>query len=300
MKKIVSLFAMFIVVLTIVPFTVSASNDVQVFINGTEQQFDQPPILKSDTTYLPIRHIVQGIGSKIDWEKSTGNVRIYKGQNELVFKIGDTKAFVNGVEKEIPASFMANNRTMVPIRFISEQLGLIVEWDKDKQHVHIKNQVVESKAEQSPNQATRQLVILTEQEKKQAAQLLNDASRIARIEQMIEEGTQFLGVPYQYGAKVGDTSSFDCSSFIAYLFQQQNIPFPRVASDQATMGMKIPFETIERGDLLFFDTALNGNIEHVGIYLGNNEMLHVSTSKGVQITQLFDYWQERYVVATRF
>lgn len=288
MRKIVSMFIILIVVMACVPVSTMANQEIKIFINGEQlNTIDQPPIIENDRVFLPIRHIAEALGSIVEWEDATRTVTISNDQIEIIFQIGSPIATVNGTKKSIPASFIKNDRTMVPVRFISENLGLFVDWDGTKRHVYVNN--------------SRKIPVhLSEVDKVQANQLLNDKIRQQRIEAMIAEGKTFLGTPYKYGAKVGDTTAFDCSSFIAYLYGQQNISFPRVASDQAKVGMKIPYEEIARGDLLFFDTALNGNIEHVGIYLGNNEMLHVSTSRGVQITQLFDYWQERYVVATRY
>lgn len=300
MKKVVFIFSMIVIFIVSPPFLTTAANTIQIFLNGMLKEFDQPPILKNNRTYLPIRHIAEATGSKVDWIKESSTVQIKKDNTMISFQIGQTVAEVNGEKKEIPESFITNNRTMVPLRFISEQLGLEVEWDGEKRVVYISQpSIKETQLEEQPKVAKMISVQLSNEEKQKAQKLLTDRDRVERIERIIEKGTIFLGTPYQYGAEVGDLTAFDCSSFVAYLFKEEGIIMPRSASDQMQMGMKIPKEEIQRGDLLFFDTELNGNIEHVGIYLGNNEMLHVSTSKGVQITSLFDYWHDRYVVATR-
>lgn len=288
MRKLVSMFVVLLVVLTFIPLSPLANNHIKVFIHGNElQSIDQPPILREDSVFLPLRPIVEALGSSVEWEQETSTVTIYNDEIEIIFQVNSQTATVNGKQKEIPPSFITNSRTMVPVRFITENFGLFVQWNGENRHVYI-------------TESRRIPVILSEQERKIAEHLLKDEYRMERIEATIAEGMTFLGTPYKYGAQVGDTTAFDCSSFVAYLFEQQKMVMPRVASDQANVGFKIPYEDIARGDLLFFDTALNGNIEHVGIYLGNNEMLHVSTSRGVQVTQLHDYWQERYVVATRY
>lgn len=300
MKKLLSsMLVLFFVIL--LPISALARSDIEIFVDGKKLEVDVKPVNIDGTVFLPVRYIVEYTGSSIEWEGAKRTVRIFNDEKEIVFQVGAPIAYVNGIKTEMPKTFIKEGRTMTPVRFVSEQLGFLVDWEGTLRHVYITTPKEDGPSGEENNRyGVRSPVTLTEAEQKEASRLLNDPARKQRIEDMIALGTTFLGVPYKYGATVGDTSAFDCSSFIAYLFQQQNISFPRTTYDQVNVGIKIPFEQVERGDLLFFDTALNGKVEHVGIYLGNNEMLHVSTSKGVQITPLFDYWLERYVVATRF
>lgn len=308
MRKILPFLIIATYSLIALPFSTEAKSEIRIFVDEVEQHYDEPVVMQEDRTYLPIRYIAEQTGSNVNWDAYNKSVNIFKNGDRINFKIGETVANVNGTEKEIPQSFISgNSRTMIPIRFVSEQLGLEVRWDQENHHIYIeapKPVEVENVVEVEPAEHFKKAipinVQLTADQQNLANQLMQDTERLARMEKMIEQGTTFLGTPYQFGAKVGETESFDCSSYIAYLLGEQGIMFPRTASDQSQEGMKIPRDEIKRGDLLFFDTALNGNIEHVGIYLGDNQMLHVSTSRGVQITEFFDYWQDRYVVATRF
>jgi len=107
---------------------------------------------------------------------------------------------------------------------------------------------------------------------------------------------RFLGTPYSYGAN--GTASFDCSGFVRYVYACHVISLPRVASDQARAGVRVPLPA--PGDLIFFSgDGRNGYITHVGIYVGNNSFIHASFS-GVTITSLGDPWyKEHYVMACR-
>ncbi|WP_028563350.1 C40 family peptidase [Paenibacillus pinihumi] len=116
--------------------------------------------------------------------------------------------------------------------------------------------------------------------------------------EIISAGKDLLGTPYRYGSS-GTTSSFDCSSFVQYVFNQSDISLPRTSSDQAGIGEKVSKSSLSRGDLMFFNT--NGkSISHVAIYIGDNKMIHASTSQGVTITDINNsYWKNKYVTARR-
>ncbi|MBB3108993.1 cell wall-associated NlpC family hydrolase [Paenibacillus phyllosphaerae] len=116
---------------------------------------------------------------------------------------------------------------------------------------------------------------------------------------LIDFGKEYIGTPYQFGVKSGITSAFDCSSFIQYVFKDSGIALPRSSAAQAKVGTKVDKGSLSVGDLVFFKT--NGkSISHVGIYAGNNKMLHSSSSKGVTISSLnTSYWTKNYVTARR-
>ncbi|WP_260412319.1 C40 family peptidase [Alkalihalobacillus sp. TS-13] len=118
---------------------------------------------------------------------------------------------------------------------------------------------------------------------------------------IIDTGDNYLGAPYQYGAPVGDTSSFDCSSFTVTVFKKYGISLPRSSSAQANVGTTVSKSNLKVGDLLFYDTNFNGVINHVAIYAGNGKMLGAQSSTGVAFTDAFSpyYWGDRFVKAKR-
>ena len=110
-----------------------------------------------------------------------------------------------------------------------------------------------------------------------------------------------LGKSYVWGAQ--GPSTFDCSGFTYYVFKNAaNITLPRVSQDQSTYGTYVSKSNLKVGDLVFFDTngANDGNVSHVGIYLGNNQFIHASSSKGkVVISEMSSYYSGAYVNARR-
>ncbi len=101
-------------------------------------KFDTPPVIKGNRTLIPVRAIVQGFGAEVSWDEDTQTVTIVKGDKEIVLTLGSSTIYVNGEEQEIdvPAGLI-NNRTFVPLRFLTQNLGLNVKWDQDTQTIDI-------------------------------------------------------------------------------------------------------------------------------------------------------------------
>lgn len=97
-------------------------------------------------------------------------------------------------------------------------------------------------------------------------------------------------------------SGVDCSGFSTIVMRElYGVKIPRTADDQYNSGDKIRDAWREPGDLVFFKNFRGPDIDHVGIYLGNDRFVHASTSKGVIVSDLDEeYYRKRYVGACRF
>ena len=123
----------------------------------------------------------------------------------------------------------------------------------------------------------------------------------AKIQQLIKAGLKYLGRPYEFGASNNQTRTFDCSSFTQRAFRDIGIEIKRSSRSQYAYppGQYIEKSKIKRGDLLFFDYAKDGRIDHVAIYYGNNKLLHTYRPEGVEVGDFSEYWHDRYVGAKR-
>ena len=114
------------------------------------------------------------------------------------------------------------------------------------------------------------------------------ASVAQQAQKILEDAKKYIGAKYKYGATIAEAPNlFDCSSYTQYVFGHAGIQIPRVSRDQASKGVAISASNLKAGDLMFFtmnDTYTDGRVAHVGIYMGNGNMIHASTSKGVMIT----------------
>lgn len=140
MKKV---FLMMFVVATVLSFSIcltNAANDITVKVDGKVVTFpDQKPFVNSDNrTMVPVRFIVENIGAKVEWDKSSNLVTISTSSILIQHIPGRKNAYVNGVEVQFDTtSQIVNGRTMVPLRFISESLGATVRWDAPTRTVDI-------------------------------------------------------------------------------------------------------------------------------------------------------------------
>lgn len=118
----------------------SANDNIKVTVNGEYVTFDQSPIIENDRTLVPFRAIFEKLGAKVDWDNNTRTVTAVKDDITITLKIGEKAININGENKELDAaSQIVNDRTLVPVRAISEALGCTVEWDGDTKTVIIKS-----------------------------------------------------------------------------------------------------------------------------------------------------------------
>lgn len=109
----------------------------------------------------------------------------------------------------------------------------------------------------------------------------------------------WLGVPYLWGGL--DKRGVDCSGFTQAVFADAfNVTLPRNSRAQALTGDAVERPGLRAGDLVFFDTLDRGTVSHVGIYVGNDQFVHASSSKGVTRAALTErYYVRAYLSARR-
>lgn len=111
----------------------------------------------------------------------------------------------------------------------------------------------------------------------------------------MDEARKWLGTKYRYGGQ--SRSGTDCSGMIMELFMKvYGVKLPRSSAQQQEYCQKIRREELSEGDLLFFDTTKGRRgVSHVGLYMGNGEMIHASSSRGVIISGIDErYFRDRY------
>ena len=134
---------------------------------------------------------------------------------------------------------------------------------------------------------------------KDSSGLRADSGASALGYQIIAYGEQFLGVPYVWGGN--GPKSFDCSGFTKYVMNHFGYEINRTASAQSTNGVSVSRSELQPGDLVFFHTFSSYvYITHVGIYAGNGQFLHASSTYGITYGDMnSDYYREAYVCARR-
>jgi cell wall-associated NlpC family hydrolase len=123
----------------------------------------------------------------------------------------------------------------------------------------------------------------------------------SRIQSVLQRALALLGTPYRWGGT--GTDGFDCSGLVGYVFRNAlGIELPRVSRDLAKSGELVSDRSLlSPGDLVFFARHARGQVDHVGIYLGEGRFLHAPrTGKQVEVSSLDNaYWQARCVQGRR-
>ncbi|AYV68347.1 MULTISPECIES: C40 family peptidase [Niallia] len=108
---------------------------------------------------------------------------------------------------------------------------------------------------------------------------------------------KYIGTPYKYGGT--SPKGFDCSGFVGYSYKKVGKSLPRTTASMYKKGKKVKKSNLKKGDLIFFKTYKKG-ASHVGIYIGSNQFIHSSSSKGVKVDKLSNsYWKTKYYGAKR-
>jgi len=111
---------------------------ISVTLNGEKMQFDQPPVLDNGRTLVPMRSIFEALGAWVEWNPDTRTVLGWLGDVIVTVQIDNTEMLVNKEPKvlDVPAKIVSD-RTMVPVRAISESFGCDVKWDAENKTVII-------------------------------------------------------------------------------------------------------------------------------------------------------------------
>lgn len=156
-KSIFIVTVLFVFVLYVNVFSNSAKNDKSLnvvfeinknimYVGDEWKILDVPPMIINGRTLVPLRALIESFGGKTEWDNYQKRIDIELNGNKLILWIGNENSYVNNVMKvmDVPAQII-NDRTMIPIRFVSENLGFKVDWDS------VKNQILINGNQDYPN-----------------------------------------------------------------------------------------------------------------------------------------------------
>lgn len=115
-------------------------------VNKEKMRIDEErgtaPVVMNGRTLLPVRAVIEAMGGAVYWEEDTQNVIVALEETVIILTIDAASAFVNTEEKTLDITpCIINDRTMLPIRFISENLGYRVQWIEEEQKIIIAKEI---------------------------------------------------------------------------------------------------------------------------------------------------------------
>lgn len=158
MKKILSILLLSLLLFACTD--VFAQTAISVELNANELEFDVPPVNVEDRILVPVRAIFEAMGADVSWDETTKTVSSTLGDVAVSMTIDGTVITVNGKEKtlDVPPKIISD-RTMVPVRAVSESFGANVSWDAPNNCVKIFTQDFLSRTEKmKTHRSTKELV----------------------------------------------------------------------------------------------------------------------------------------------
>ena len=121
-----------------------AENGISVLIDNNPLTFDVEPKITSGRAFVPMRKIFEELGCDVEWVAEEQIILATKDSNVIMLKIGNNKLIIKDVlsnENKVieldVVPFVENDRTLVPIRYVSEALLCKVDWDDQSRTVII-------------------------------------------------------------------------------------------------------------------------------------------------------------------
>ena len=128
LKKILCIILCLLFLSSLVVF--AEEKEVILVMNGKKIKTDVPPVIVNSRTLIPVRALFENINAKVQWNEKERKVTIDYSTKKIILKIDSKTATINGVNKTLDvAATIIDDRTMIPVRFVSENLGFVVGWD---------------------------------------------------------------------------------------------------------------------------------------------------------------------------
>lgn len=271
---------------------------VSIMIDQNEAE-EVPTYIQEEETYVPLVTVLEILGYNVS-ESEDGH-SIQAGHTDVIYEVKkeSRQAIVEGEALDLPSPVsLFDTETYISITSLQELLGNSFGVELANGSLNI-NTTETPEDYGFPGNEDLGDVEINEEEEDVPAVTAAQADRIIRTARGL------MGTPYLFGARSGDTRRMDCSSFTQYVYGVHGLSLPRTARSQARLGRYVPVSQLRKGDLVFF--AWPGRFQtdkivgHVGIYMGNGNVIHTTPNEGVHIVNAAssEYWRNTYLGAKR-
>jgi len=265
------------------------AQDIQVKVNSTPVQFtDVRPMMVNNHVMVPLRGVFEQMGATVQWDRATGSVIAKDATHDITMRVGQRLAKINGQSYllDTPAT-MVQNRVMVPLRFVSESLGGIVDWNATAQLVSITTQVAESEPTIGVTMAT--LPIGTVIPVRIKSDLSSDGSVVGdkfEAEVVTHDNSNYAGLPVgsiiEGHVDAARAKTSDAPGVLGLAFDRVRMPN---GHGHAVSGVLIGTDekSVENRDgrLVAREGAAKDNIKFVGLGAGGGALLAIITKGNI-------------------
>lgn len=134
-------------------------NDVNYSINGESKKMDAKPFIKNNRTLVPLRFVVEALGGEVNWDGENRLVNVNSNGKNIELKIDSPIIKIDGKDVKIDqAAIIKGDRTYVPIRFIAENLDMVVNYINESREIEIssfENKDTEKKIETKKDESSK-------------------------------------------------------------------------------------------------------------------------------------------------
>lgn len=134
-------------------------NDVNYSINGESKKMDAKPFIKNNRTLVPLRFVVEALGGDVNWDGENRLVSVNSNGKNIELKIDSPIIKIDGKDVKIDqAAIIKGDRTYVPIRFIAENLDMVVNYINESREIEIssfENKDTEKKIETKKDESSK-------------------------------------------------------------------------------------------------------------------------------------------------
>ncbi|TCP52501.1 peptidoglycan endopeptidase LytE [Tumebacillus sp. BK434] len=253
-------------------------------LKGDEHVHVDPPKFINGTTYLSLGSVGAVFNTYTWFKAENGSIQVQLPARQYKVQAGDTLWEVAQAHHTTIAAVRAANNLTTDSLTPGQMLRVPPEYQTRE---------MEPVRQSSPTPSQQN-----------TATPVQSSAASAKAQAIISTGKKYMGRPYKFGAKPSEAPArMDCSSFLQYIFQQNGISLPRDSRQQSAVGTRVAKSDLQPGDLVFFkypERYSDGRVGHVGMYIGNGQMLHTVPKTGVTISKMTSsYWTRNYLYGKR-
>jgi len=281
-KRIVVLLVIMLIALTGYVY----ADVIDVSVNGDLLVFDVSPVIDQGRTLVPLRAIFEKLGAEIEWDGTTQTITATKEKKVIELQIGQKNATLNGNEVvlDVPAKIV-NGRTMVPVRFVSEAMDSVVDWNNDTRTVIIRaakilNKIVTYEEtwtkEDSPYVLTQKFTLKNDGKIiiEPGVEIYVEPETLAFFGQIEAKGT--ADMPIKFYDRLGINNELYIrkdDSIFEHCIIDSNLHFEKADGSQVLNSKVNQIEVDASSNMIIDNNTLSGGIFGIHVYYGDNVII---------------------------